>query len=102
MSEYRLYHFPEGYAGNGPWGDLHGTHATLSQAMATAGHTELSYWHTAVDIPDLLFLDWTLYFDKNRDYEDTEYLQPRWVIEAPGVADEFTNRLVSGVVAHHE
>lgn len=101
-TEYRLYHCPEGYSGDGAWGDLYGTYPALPEATTAAGHPALQHWHTAVDMPDLLFLDWILYLDQTRQYEDTEYLVPRWVIEASGVADEFTHRLTITVTKEEQ
>lgn len=85
--------------GSDTWGTLIGTYATLPEAMLAAGHPDPANWHTAVDIPDVLYIDWVLYFDKTREYDEDEpeYLTPRWAIEAPTVATDFTNLLTADV-----
>lgn len=96
--QYQLRTAPPGWKGikedgSDTWGTLVGTYATLPETMTQAGHPELKDWHTATGIPDTLYLDWTLYYEDDRDYEDTEYLTPRFVIESPTVAAEFVGLL---------
>lgn len=95
---YQLLYAPPGYDDSKrQWGQPHGEYETLVEAMAGAGHPDPAHWHTAVCVDDAVFVDWVHYFDPDKEYEDTEYLMPRWVIKAPGVSGEFTDLVTASV-----
>lgn len=95
---YSLYRHQDGYEGRG-WGEPSGEFPSLAEAMAAAGHTDPAHWYSSAGMPDQIFVDWVLYYDKTRDYEGTEYLILPWTIEAPGVAGELTELVTADVTA---
>lgn len=95
---YQLLYTPPGQTDpQHPWGRPHSEHPSLAKAIEVSGHPPED-WYSAVSVPDMLFVDWTTYFDPKREYEhDEAHLELRWVISAPGVAEEFTDLVTASV-----
>lgn len=100
-NRYRLYREPEAgrcrYDGPGR-GQPAGVFRSLKDAMRAAGHPDPAHWYTTAGLPDVIHVDWTLYYDKKRHYKGTEYLCLPWTIQAPGVAGEYAELLTADAI----
>jgi hypothetical protein len=99
-NRYHLYRQPE--AGrrsyDGGWGQPAGAFPSLSDAMRAAGHPDPAHWYTIAGMPDVIFVDWALYYGKTRPGLGHQAPVLPWSIEAPGVADEYTDLLTADVI----
>lgn len=97
MTDYVLYRQKSGRTGGrrvrSGYGRRVGTYQSLAEAMQAAGHTESAAWYSAAGIPDMVYVDWRVYYDPEREYDEDDdgnpsYLFMPWTIEAEGVAAE--------------
>jgi hypothetical protein len=94
MTAYELFSQTEGWDEPGE-GEPKGTFPALIAAMEAAGHPDPADWYSASNIPDKIYVSWTLCHDAGREYAGDEYLCLPKFIRAPGAAAELAAMVAS-------